>query len=110
MLWLVALVKRIKAFDPIINKSAIEKILLNTQSGIGYCYFSHIYKYHPSRWCVCVCVCLVIIRKACPCATEGYVFGKCHAPWTLKTAFVDFETEEVHCGCYARFNLSSILF
>ena len=59
--------------------------------------------------CVCVCGCLIIIRKACPWVTVGYLFGKCHAHWTLKNAFVDFETEEVHCGCYTRFNLSSLL-
>jgi hypothetical protein len=56
MLWLVALFKRIKALYEIINKSAIEKILLNIKNGTGHCYISHIYKYDPSRWCVCVCV------------------------------------------------------
>jgi hypothetical protein len=54
MFWLFAQFKHIKAFDEIINKSAIEKILLNTKSGRGHCYFSHFYKYDPSRWCVCV--------------------------------------------------------
>jgi hypothetical protein len=42
MLWLVALFKRIKALYEIINKSAIEKILLNIKNGTGHCYISHI--------------------------------------------------------------------
>ena len=53
-------------------------------------------KYDPSRWCVCVCVygCLVIIRKAWPLTTVGYVFEECHASCTLEISFVDFETED----------------
>ena len=50
-------------------------------------------KYDPSRWCVCMYGCLVIIRKAWPLATVGYVFEECHASCTPKTSFVDFETE-----------------
>jgi hypothetical protein len=55
MFWLVAQFKRINAFYQIINKSAIEKILLNTQSGTGHCYFCISINITPLDG-VCVCV------------------------------------------------------
>jgi hypothetical protein len=39
----------------------------------------------------------VIMRKACPWTIVGNVCGECHDSCTLKTTFVDFEKEKVHC-------------
>lgn len=36
---------------------------------------------------------------------NGNVFGKCHAPWSLKTFFEDLENEHAHCNCYSYISL-----
>jgi len=43
--------------------------------------------------------CQLIIRKAWPRTIVGNVFGECHAPYILKTSFVDFGKEYADCSC-----------
>jgi hypothetical protein len=38
---------------------------------------------------------------------NGNVFGKCHAPCSLKTSFEDFEKVHAHCNRYKYINVQN---
>jgi hypothetical protein len=51
----------------------------------------------------------VFMRKGWPWAIESNVFWEFHAPWTLKTSFVDFGKGYANCSRYERLHFSSLL-
>jgi hypothetical protein len=47
----------------------------------------------PEKRVLAIGDCRAIIRKVWLLTIVGNVLGKCHAPFTTKTSFVDFEKE-----------------